>query len=131
MTSVKNLTALQMTVMNVLWQLGEATVAQVHAAIQEKRQLALTTVATVLSRLEKYGLLSHRTEGRQYVYRPLVSRDEVRRSQLSNVVDHLFEGNPADLVYHLINEADVDDDDLARIGALIESKEKENTNDSQ
>ncbi|MDY7078067.1 MAG: BlaI/MecI/CopY family transcriptional regulator [Chloroflexota bacterium] len=131
MTSVKNLTALQMTVMNVLWQLGEATVAQVHAAVQEKRQLALTTVATVLSRLEKYGLLSHRTEGRQYVYRPLVSRDEVRRSQLSNVVDHLFEGNPADLVYHLINEADVDDDDLARIGALIESKEKENTNDSQ
>ena len=66
MTSVKNLTALQMTVMNVLWQLGEATVAQVHAAVQEKRQLALSTVATVLSRLEKYGLLSHRTEGRQY-----------------------------------------------------------------
>jgi predicted transcriptional regulator len=106
-----------------VWQQSEATVSQVHAALLEERQLAMTTVATLLSRLEKYGLLTHRTEGRQYVYRPLVSQSEVRRSQLTDLIDQFFQGNPADLVYHLINEAQVDDEDLARLQALIESKE--------
>jgi len=125
---IKQLTDLQMAVMNVLWQQGEATVAQVHASLQEKRQLASTTVATVLSRLEKYGMLTHRTEGRQYVYRPLVSRGEVRRSQLTKLIDRFFQGNPADLVYHLINETEVDDEDFERILALIESKEQKDGN---
>ncbi len=119
----RELTNLQMDVMQVLWQQSEATVSQVHAALQEERQLATTTVATLLSRLEKYGLLTHRTEGRQYVYRPLVSQSEVRRSQLTDLIDQFFHGNPADLVYHLISEAEVDDEDLVRLQALIESKE--------
>jgi predicted transcriptional regulator len=125
---IKQLTDLQMAVMNVLWQQGEATVAQVHASLQEKRQLASTTVATVLSRLEKYGILTHHTEGRQYVYRPLVSRGEVRRSQLTKLIDRFFQGNPADLVYHLINESEVGDEDFERILALIESQEEKDGN---
>jgi BlaI family penicillinase repressor len=120
---IKQLTDLQMDVMQVLWQQSEATVSQVHAALHDERQLAMTTVATLLSRLEKYGLLDHRTEGRQYVYRPLVSQSEVRRSQLTDLIDQFFQGNPADLVYHLISEAEVDDEDLARLQVLIESKE--------
>jgi predicted transcriptional regulator len=120
---IKQLTDLQMDVMQVLWQQSEATVSQVHAALHEERQLAMTTVATLLSRLEKYGLLTHRAEGRQYVYRPLVSQSEVRRSQLTDLIDQFFHGNPADLVYHLISEAEVDDEDLARLQVLIESKE--------
>jgi BlaI family penicillinase repressor len=117
------LTNLQIDVMQALWQQGEATVSQVHTALHEERQLAMTTVATLLSRLEKYGLLTHRTEGRQYVYRPLVSQSEVRRSQLTDLIDQFFHGNPADLVYHLINEAQVGGEDMARLQALIESKE--------
>ena len=94
-----------------------------HIALQEERGLAPTTVSTILSRLEKYGLLTHRTEGRQYVYRPLVSQSEARRSQLTVLIDRFFQGNPADLVYHLINESDVDDEDVERILALVESKD--------
>lgn len=120
---IRQLTNLQMDVMQVLWQQNEATVSQVHAALHEERRLAMTTVATLLSRLEKYGLLTHRTEGRQYVYRPLVSQSEVRRSQLTDLIDQFFHGNPADLVYHLISETEVDEDDLARLQVLIESKE--------
>ncbi|MDY6877876.1 MAG: BlaI/MecI/CopY family transcriptional regulator [Chloroflexota bacterium] len=128
MERIKQLTDLQTAVMNVLWQQDEATVAQVHASLQEERQLAFTTVATILSRLEKYGLLAHRTEGRQYVYRPLVSRSEVRRSQLTKLLNRFFQGNPADLVYYLINESAVDDEDIGRILALIESKEEKDGN---
>jgi predicted transcriptional regulator len=121
---VKQLTDLQMAVMNVLWQMEEATVAQVRAALQEERQLASTTVATILSRLEKYGVLAHRTEGRQYVYRPLVLRGDVRQSQLTALLDQFFQGNPADLVCHLIDESEVSDEDFERILALVESKGK-------
>jgi predicted transcriptional regulator len=122
----RQLTNLQMDVMQVLWHQGEATVTQVHDAMQEERQLAMTTVATLLSRLEKYGLLTHRANGRQYIYRPLVSQSEVRHSRLTQLIDQFFQGNPADLVYHLINEADVDDEDIARLQTLIETKEQEN-----
>jgi BlaI family penicillinase repressor len=121
----KQLTNLQMDVMQVLWQRGEATVAHVHAALQDERKLAMTTVATLLSRLEKYGLLTHRSEGRQYVYRPLVSQSEVRRSRLTELIDQFFHGNPADLVYHLINEAEIDSEDIAHLQSLIESNEQE------
>ncbi len=124
MERIKQLTDLQMAVMNVLWQRGEATVAQVRAALREERQLASTTVATILSRLEKYGTLTHRTEGRQYVYRALVSRGDVRRSQLATLLDQFFQGNPADLVCHLIDESQVGDEDFERILALVESKGK-------
>ncbi len=131
MERIKQLTNLQMAVMSVLWQQGEATVAQVHTNLQKEHGLAPTTVATILSRLEKYGILTHRTQGRQYVYRPLLSQSEARRSRLAQVVDQFFRGNPADLVYHLLNESEVDDEDRERILALIESKEREKDNDGQ
>jgi predicted transcriptional regulator len=82
-------------------------------------------VGTILSRLEKYGIVTHYAEGRQYVYRPLVSRREVRRFQVSELLDQFFQSNPADLVCHLIDEEKVDGEDLERIMSLIESKEKE------
>jgi hypothetical protein len=61
---IKRLTDLQMAIMGVLWQQGEATVTQVHTALQDERDLAATSVATLLSRLEKYGVIIHRTSGR-------------------------------------------------------------------
>jgi BlaI family penicillinase repressor len=128
---IKQLTDLQMAVMSAVWRRGEATTTQVHAALEEERQLALTTVSTILSRLEKYGLLTHRTEGRQYVYRALVSQNEVRRSRITEVIDQFFQGSPADLVYHLISESEVTDDELEKILALIEAREKGGPDDDQ
>ena len=60
------LTALQLTVMQVLWSRDEASVTDVQRAMTGRR-LALTTVATMLVRLEQRGLVSHRVEGRQYI----------------------------------------------------------------
>ena len=131
MDGIKQLTDLQMAVMSAVWGRGEATTAQVHAALEAERQLALTTVSTILSRLEKYGLLTHRTEGRQYVYRALVSQNEVRRSRITEVIDQFFQGNPADLVYHLISESEVTDDELEKILALIEAREEGDHDDDQ
>lgn len=122
------LTELQLALLRVLWERGEATVAEVQEALAPERSLAPTTVATLLSRMEKKGLLDHRTEGRQYVYRAVASEAEVRRSmvdEFSGLAEDLFRGDVAALVSHLLTARDVAPDDLARVKALIEARERE------
>lgn len=78
-----------------------------------------TTVSTMLSRLEKKGLITHRVEGRQYIYRPLVSEPEVRRSMLARLTDHFFKGDVSALVSHLVGKHDAGADDLARVKQML------------
>jgi len=115
---------LQLAVMRVLWQRRKATVAEVHAALEAERGLALTTVATVLTRLEKAGYAAHRAAGRHYLYRPLVSEEAVRRSMVGALADRLFEGDLAALVSHLVSGRDVRPGDLAKVKRLIAEKER-------
>ena len=124
MSTEHNLSDLQLSVMHVLWAAGEATVADVHGALHPDRGLAPTTIATVLSRLEKRGLVEHRSEGRQFVYRTRVTQEQVQASMVADLTDLLFEGNPAELVSHLLSERDLDPQDLARVKAMIEAREK-------
>ena len=124
MNTEHSLSDLQLSVMHVLWGAGEATVADVHEALHPDRGLAPTTIATVLSRLEKRGLVEHRSEGRQFVYRTRVTQEEVKRGMVAELTDLLFEGNPAELVSHLLSERDLDPQDLARVKAMIEAREK-------
>lgn len=119
------LTELQIAVMRVLWLRGEATVLEVQEALQPKRPLAQTTVATLLSRLEKRGVVAYRMDGRQYVYRPLITEDEVRSSALAEVKDLLFEGDVATLVSQLLSAEEVGPADLAKVRRMIEGRERE------
>jgi len=124
MTPPLELSELQLAVMHVLWQKGRATVADVHQALEAERGLALTTVATVLTRLEKAGYVAHRAAGRHYLYRPLVSEETVRRSMVGVLADRLFEGDVAALVSHLVNARDIQPGDLAKVKRLIEERER-------
>lgn len=123
-----SLTELQLEIMNILWDREEATIVEVREALQPERDLAHTTVSTLLSRLEKKGAVTHRTEGRQYVYAPAVKAQRVKRSvvsEFSDVAERLFSGDIAELVTHLLAENEVDADDLARVRKMIEAKEAE------
>ncbi len=117
------LTDLQLDVVRVLWSEGEATVAEVRDRLPESRNLATTTVATVLSRLEKQNVVTRRLDGRQYVYRPTVTENQVRRSMVADLVGSLFEGDPAALVSHLVSDAELEDGDLERVRALLQMDE--------
>ncbi len=119
------LTALQLAVMRVLWELGEATVVEVQERLRAERPLAQTTVATLLTRLEKRGVVAYRTEGRQYVYRALITEEDVRESVLAEVTDRLFHGDLTTMVSHLLAGAEVDAGELAKVRELIESRERE------
>jgi predicted transcriptional regulator len=117
------LTDLQLDIVRVLWSEGEATVAEVRDQLPASRDLATTTVATVLSRLEKQNVVTRRLDGRQYVYRPTVTEHQVRRSMVADLVGSLFEGDPAALVSHLVSDAELEDGDLERVRALLQTDE--------
>ena len=124
MEETVGLTGLQLTILQVLWDRGEATTQDVWEAVNEERSLALTTVATLLSRLEKKGVLTHRRDGRQYVYRATVSRAEVRRSKVRELTENLFGGDAAALMTHLVRADEVDAGELARIRDMIDAAEE-------
>ena len=113
---------LQLAIMRVLWARGEATVAEVHRSLEAERGLALTTIATMLSKMEKKGVVHHRTEGRQFVYVPTVSQNEVRSSMVSEFTERLFAGDAAALVNHLLTERQIDQAELREITRLIEER---------
>ena len=116
------LTQLQLDVMHVLWDRGESTVAEVQEELAPERNLAYSTVSTVLSRLEERGQVAHRTEGRTYVYRAKVSEEKVGRSMMGDLVGRVF-GSPSELVSQLLDSEHVDADELGRIKELIEQHE--------
>ena len=125
MTARHQLSDLQLAIMGILWDHEEATVAQVRDAMRPTRTLAMTTVATLLSRLEKRDLIAHRSSGRQFIYRPLISEREVRRSMVAELTDRLFQGDAAELVSHLLTSREIDAGDVARVRELLEARERE------
>jgi predicted transcriptional regulator len=121
--SAMTLSRLQLSILRVLWSRGEATVSEVQRALEEERPVAYTTVSTMLSRLEQKGAVSHRSEGRAFFYRAAVRENEVSSSMVSELVERVFEGSPAELVSHLLETQDVDAAELARIKAMVAKHE--------
>jgi len=125
MSETLGLTDLQIEIMRVLWTRGEATVLEVHRELHPTRRLAQATVATLLARLEKKGVLEHRSVGRQFVFRARVSEAEVRRAALVRVADRLFGGDIPALVRQLLGERPVGPGELDEIRALLAARERE------
>jgi BlaI family penicillinase repressor len=117
-----SLSELQLSLMRVLWQRGEASTAEVAEALRGERDLAHTTVATLLTRLEKRGLLASRREGRALLYTPRVSETDVQRSMVGSLLDQLFAGRPSALVSHLLDARGVDAAELAELQALLKQR---------
>lgn len=121
----RSLGDLQHAIMRVLWERGRATAAEVHAALLRERGLAPTTIATMLRKMEAKGVVGHRAAGRQFVYEPTVSEAEVRRSMVGQILDRLFEGDPAALVSHLVSEHEIDRGELEKLRAALDRREAE------
>jgi predicted transcriptional regulator len=117
-----HLADLQYAIMRVLWTEGEATVSRVQEALSDERGLALTTIATMLTKMEKKGVVSHRTEGRQFVYKPLISEKQVHRTMVADLTERLFQGDFKALVSHLLTEQEIDASELKRLKALIDER---------
>jgi predicted transcriptional regulator len=114
---------LQLRIMRVLWEIEQGTVAEVQDRLQGE-PLAYTTVATMLRKMEDRGLLTHREEGRRFVYLPAVSSADVTRSMADDLVDRLFSGSLADAVSHLLESREVSRNELEQLQALIAAYKK-------
>jgi len=115
---------LQLAIMQVIWNTTEATVTEVHAELFPSRGLALTTIATMLRKMEDRNLVAHRTDGRQYVYRALVEESEVRQSMMTDLADRLFHGDIAAMVGQLLDEREIDTNEIDQLKQLIHEKEQ-------
>jgi BlaI family penicillinase repressor len=120
---VTNLGPLQLRIMKVLWDRSEATVADVNNALK-KENLAYTTMATMLRKMDERGLVSHRKEGRTFVYRAEIEKEKISDSIAGEMLDRLFSGSVADMVSHLLSNHEVDADELRRIEKLVKERKK-------
>lgn len=113
----------QIEIMNVVWEQGEATLAQVCTALAARRELARNTVQTQLTRLVEKGWLLHRSEGKAFYYRATVPREEARSSVVQRLVDAVFGGSAEGLVMTLLDGRKLSKEEADRIRALIERAE--------
>ena len=95
---------LELECLSALWTLGEGNVQAVRERLAGKRALAYTTVMTMLDRLAHKQIVSRRKVGRSFVYTPVVTRDEVRRRAVHDLVESLFDGSD-DLLRRYVNGA--------------------------
>ncbi len=125
-TNSIKLSNLQISVMKVLWQHGKQSVSQTHQILNQHKPIALTTVATLLKRMEEKNIVAFEKQGRQHMYYAVVSEAEVKSSMLGSLLNHLFSGKPDELVHHLVEQDEVSAHDLAKIRELLE---QEHSND--
>ena len=123
--SKDQLASLQLAIMRVLWDRGEASVADVRGVLAGAgRDLAYTTVATMLVKLEKKGQVTHRAEGKAFLYRPSVQQDSVSRSMVTDLAQRLFAGDVTRMISHLLDGCEVSAEELARLKQLIQQREQ-------
>ena len=121
----QRLTVPQLEIMKVLWERSEATVVEIQQALLATRPLAATTIATLLSRLEKRGLVTYRAAGRQYVYRAVLQEHDAQQHALVEVTRGLFAGDVPTMVSQLLSSHELRPGDLVRVRELIDAKERE------
>jgi len=114
----------QLELMNILWQLGEGTVADVLEQVRLRREISRNTVQTMLSRLLEKGWLTHREAvGGAFVYAPTVPREQVQRQVLSKVVDTVFNGSASGILMALLRDRSLSRKEADEIRRMIKDAE--------
>jgi predicted transcriptional regulator len=123
------LTPLELEIMNVLWETGPAGVQKVQACLTG-RELAYTTVQTMLNVLHRKGKVKRQLKDRAYIYRPVLSRKKAVTQAVGEMLDRFFGGSADGLVLNLVETNHLTPEKLARIQEIIERpKEKTHGND--
>ena len=119
----EQLTPLELEIMHVLWETGPANVQSVQQHLE--RELAYTTVQTMLNILHRKGKVKRTLKDRAYFYKPAVSRSQVVGQHMSDIVDRLFGGSAESLVMSLVETKHLTPQKLARLQKLLEETREE------
>jgi predicted transcriptional regulator len=111
------LTKSEQAILEILWDKNEASVREVADELAKRKPVAYTTVLTMFNVLSKKGFVTHRQEGRAFVYRASISREQARTQALDHLLRQFFDDSPNLLAQHLFEEHGVG---RAEIDALRE-----------
>ena len=114
----------QLEIMNVVWDRGETTVAEVWSVLSASRRLARNTVQTLMTRLEEKGWLRHRADGQTFYYRAVHARQATLGRLVRRLVDTAFAGSANGLMLTLLEGRSITSEEAERIRALIDQAEK-------
>ncbi len=116
----KLLTETELELMTILWRLEEGSVTDVMERLPPERDLAYTSVSTILRILEQKGVLKARKEGRGHIYIPQLKKTDYEAKTVKHVVDRVFDGTPIALVRQLLETVKMNENDLKELKKLIE-----------
>ena len=123
--SINSLGETELEVLNIVWSLKSATVGEVREKILQHREVAYTTIMTVMRNLADKGYLSYKKHGKSYVYSVKKSAGDVRRGILREIVSNAFAGSPLSLVRTLVEDENLSPDELEEIKSIIRSIDRE------
>jgi predicted transcriptional regulator len=115
-----NLTDGELRLMRVLWDRGGASVGDVVEALKERPKPAYNTVLTLLRILERKGFVTHRKDGRAFIFMPLLDKEHATRSALAALVNRFFEGSPRLLMLNLLEDEQLSPEALEQLKQRIE-----------
>ena len=117
----RKLSPANLEIMKVIWEKAEVTIADVVEAINARRRepIRRTTIQVQMNRLEDYGWLKHRTEGRTYVYSAVVEKQKTRREILEDIKNRVFGGSRAELVKCLIEDEELSPEEIIELRELL------------
>lgn len=118
----KPFTEVELEIMNAIWGLGDCTVKDVQSTLQATRELAYTSVATMMKILEQKGVLISSKSDRAHTYQPLISREEYMSASLRHLADHVFQGDPSSMVMRLLSDAKLSKDELQNIQKILDAR---------
>lgn len=118
----KHPTELELEILKVLWRLGPSTVRQVRDELAAVRDLAYTTVMTMMTIMSGKGYVKRNKDGRSYVYQATYQEQKASKNMLQDVVDRLFGGSTRAVMQHLLETSELDEAELKQIRQLINRK---------
>jgi predicted transcriptional regulator len=116
------LTEVELEFMTLLWELGDASVRDVLSKMDEDRNLAYTSAATILRILEQKGFVSSKKDGKSLIYSAILPKNEYQSRLLKDVSAKLFDNTPAALVATLVNDDNLTQDALEELRVLLGRK---------
>ena len=120
-----NLTPVELELMEILWKIGRGTVRDVLAHLPANRNLAYTSVSTILRILEQKKFLSTKKSGRQHIYLPTLSKQVFAAHSVKKIVNQIFSGNSVELVAYLMDKNNLSIDEITAIQKMLAGKKKE------
>lgn len=117
------LTESQREIMELFWELGDATVSDIHDRVSQKRDVARNTIQTLIVRLEEKGWLRHIEQGRKFIYSAAKPRTRSLGARVSHIIDRMFGGSPEQLVNALLEYRGLSESELQNIREMIDQAE--------